>query len=84
VVEFQVWVVAAGKEAFRLVCEIRQNVILIIMYLVCFAEVEVAAVVEDAAAVVVVVEDAAVVVVDDDDSRVKSQGVVSGECWHTV
>jgi hypothetical protein len=39
VVAAEVLVVAAGKEAFRLVCEIRQNVILVRMYLVlfCFA-----------------------------------------------
>jgi hypothetical protein len=41
------------------------------MYLVCFAEVGVAAVVEDAAAVVVVVA------VVEDNSRVKSQGLVN-------
>jgi hypothetical protein len=80
VVEVEV-VVAAGKEAFRLECAKRQNVVLISIYLVlfCFAEVGVgvAAVVEDAAAVVVAV-------VVDVESRVKSQRVVSGECWHTV
>jgi hypothetical protein len=88
VVEFQVWVVAAGKEDFRLVCANRLNVVLIIIYLVllCFAVVGVAAAAVVAVAVVAaaVAVVAAAVAVADDESRVKSEGVVPGECWHTV
>jgi hypothetical protein len=59
VVEMEGVVVAAGKEEFRLACENRQNVVLISIYIVCFAEVGVAAVVEVAAEVAAVVEVAA-------------------------